>query len=74
MPGNSRACAAGGRRAVLIEKETMGKISILREFWDFLRVRKKWWLAPIIIFLVLLGALIILTEGSALAPFVYTLF
>jgi hypothetical protein len=52
----------------------MGKIAILREFWDFLRVRKKWWLAPIIIFLVLLGALIILTEGSALAPFVYTLF
>jgi hypothetical protein len=74
MSGNSRACAAGERRAVLIEKETMGKISILREFWDFLRVRKKWWLAPIIIFLVLLGALIILTEGSALAPFVYTLF
>jgi hypothetical protein len=52
----------------------MGKISILREFWEFLRVRKKWWLAPIIIFLVLLGALIIFTEGSALAPFVYTLF
>jgi hypothetical protein len=52
----------------------MGKISILREFWDFLKVRKKWWLAPIVLFLVLLGALIILTEGSALAPFVYTLF
>jgi hypothetical protein len=52
----------------------MGKISILREFWDFLKVRKKWWLAPIVLFLVLLGALIMLTEGSALAPFVYTLF
>jgi len=39
-----------------------------------MRVRKKWWLAPIIIFLALLGALIILTEGSALAPFIYTLF
>lgn len=52
----------------------MSKLSIIREFWDFLRVRKKWWLAPIIIFLLLLGALIILAEGSALAPFIYTLF
>lgn len=52
----------------------MGKLSILSEFWDFLKVRKKWWLAPIIIFLVLLGTLIILTEGSAVAPFIYTLF
>jgi hypothetical protein len=52
----------------------MGKIAILKEFWDFIRIRKKWWLAPIIIILVLLGALIVLTEGSALAPFIYTLF
>ncbi len=52
----------------------MGKLSIILEFWDFLRVRKKWWLAPIVIFLVLLGALIIFTEGSAVAPFIYTLF
>ena len=52
----------------------MGKLSILKEFWDFLKVRKKWWLAPIIIVLVLLGALIILTESSAVAPFIYTLF
>jgi hypothetical protein len=52
----------------------MGKLSIMREFWEFMKVRKKWWLAPIIIILVLLGALIILTEGSALAPFIYTLF
>ena len=52
----------------------MSKISIIREFWDFLKVRKKWWLIPIIVFLVLLGALIVLTEGSALAPFIYTLF
>jgi hypothetical protein len=44
------------------------------EFWDFLKVRKKWWLAPIVIFLVLLGALIGFTETSALAPFIYTLF
>jgi hypothetical protein len=52
----------------------MGKVSILSEFWDFLKVRKKWWLAPIVIFMVLLGALIVFTEGSALAPFIYTLF
>lgn len=52
----------------------MSKISIIKEFWSFLRVRKKWWLAPIIIMLVLLGALIIFTQGSALAPFIYALF
>lgn len=52
----------------------MGKLTIVKEFWDFFKIRKKWWLAPIIIFLLLLGALIILTEGSALAPFIYTLF
>jgi len=52
----------------------MSKLSIFKEFWDFLRIRKKWWLAPIVIFLILLGALIIFTETSALAPFIYTLF
>jgi len=52
----------------------MSKLSILAEFWEFLKERKKWWLLPIFIFLVLLGALIVLTEGSAVAPFVYTLF
>jgi hypothetical protein len=52
----------------------MGKLSILGEFFTFLKVRKKWWLAPIVIFLLLLGALIIFTEGSAVAPFIYTLF
>jgi hypothetical protein len=52
----------------------MSKISIMIEIWDFLRIRKKWWLTPIFIFLLLLGALIILTEGSVLAPFIYTLF
>jgi len=52
----------------------MSKISILKEFWLFLRERKKWWLAPILIFLLLLGLLIVFTEGSAIAPFIYTLF
>lgn len=52
----------------------MSKLSIISEFWDFMKVRKKWWLTPIVIFLVLLGALIMFTEGSAVAPFIYTLF
>ena len=52
----------------------MSKISILYEFWEFLKERKKWWLAPIIIFLVVFGTLIILTEGTAIAPFIYTIF
>jgi hypothetical protein len=52
----------------------MSKFSILAEFWSFLKVRKKWWLAPIILFLVLFGILVVLTEGSAIAPLVYTLF
>ena len=52
----------------------MGKLSIMKEFWDFLKVRKKWWMTPIIVVLVLLGALIVFSQGSALAPFIYTLF
>lgn len=52
----------------------MSKLSILSELWEFLKVRKKWWLMPIIVFLVLLGALIVLTQGSALAPFIYAIF
>ncbi|MDX2347490.1 MAG: DUF5989 family protein [Nitrospirota bacterium] len=48
--------------------------SFLAELWDFMRERKKFWLAPIIIMLLLLGGLIILSEGSAVAPFIYTLF
>lgn len=52
----------------------MGKLRVLKDFWEFLRERKKWWLAPIIIVLLLLGLLIVFTETSALAPFIYTLF
>ena len=52
----------------------MGKMSVLKDFWNFLKVRKKWWLAPIVLVLLLLGLLIIFTETSALAPFIYTLF
>jgi hypothetical protein len=46
----------------------------MRELWDFAKVRKKFWLLPIIITLLLLGTLLVLSQGSAVAPFVYTLF
>ena len=49
-------------------------IEFMKDLWLFMRVRKKFWLAPIIIVMVLLGALIVLTPGSAVAPFIYTLF
>ena len=45
-----------------------------KEFWDFMKVRKKYWLIPIFIVLVLFGGLIILSQGSAIAPFIYTIF
>jgi hypothetical protein len=52
----------------------MAKIEILKELWDFMKVRKRYWLAPIILILVLFGLLLVFTETSAVAPFVYTLF
>jgi len=52
----------------------MSKVGILKEFWDFLKIRKKLWLAPIVFILVLLGILIVVTGKTALAPFIYALF
>ena len=49
-------------------------MAFLSEFWNFLKVRKKFWLLPMLIMLVLFGGLIVLAQGSAIAPFVYTLF
>jgi hypothetical protein len=49
-------------------------MSFLREFWAFLRVRKKYWLLPVLVVTAVMGGLIILTQGSAVAPFIYTLF
>tara|TARA_B100001173_G_C15851319_1_gene488886 strand:+ start:69 stop:218 length:150 start_codon:yes stop_codon:yes gene_type:complete len=49
-------------------------MNFLKEFWEFLKVRKKYWLLPIIIILALFGGLIILSQGSAVAPFIYTIF
>jgi len=50
------------------------KLALLAEFWDFLKTRKKWWLGPIVFIMLLMSLLIVLTEGSAVAPFIYTLF
>ena len=49
-------------------------LSFLKEFWDFLKERKKYWLLPIIIVLAFFGILIVLSQGSAVAPFIYTIF
>ncbi len=51
-----------------------GRLSIFGEVWAFMRVRKKWWLGPILVTILLLSVLIVLTEGSAVAPFIYALF
>ena len=61
-----------------LNQKVKGKInfnmSFIKEFWEFLRIRKKYWLLPIILVLVLFGGLIVLSQGSAIAPFIYTIF
>ena len=52
----------------------MARRGIMGELWAFMRVRKKWWLLPIIVVLVAVGALLIFAQGSALAPFIYSIF
>ena len=52
----------------------MSKLAILREFWSFLRVSKKWWLVPIVALLLLLGFVLVFAESSAVDPFIYSLF
>jgi hypothetical protein len=52
----------------------LSKFAIVNDLWAFMRVRKKWWLGPIIVTMMLLSLLIVLTEGSAVAPFIYALF
>lgn len=49
-------------------------MELIKDLWEFMRERKKFWLAPVIVVMVLLGVLIVLTQGSAVAPFIYTLF
>ena len=52
----------------------MSQAGITRELWSFLKVRKKWWLLPIIVVLLLVGVLFVFAQGSVLAPFIYTIF
>jgi hypothetical protein len=52
----------------------MAQASLTRELWQFMRVRKKFWLLPIIVIMVLVGGLLVFAQGSALAPFIYTIF
>ena len=52
----------------------MSNGSLLRELWAFMRVRKKWWMLPIIAVMLLIGTLLVFAQGSVLAPFIYTIF
>ena len=56
------------------EETEMSKLQVVSELWQFMRQNKKYWLAPIVITLVLFGVLLVLAKGSAIAPFIYTLF
>ena len=62
------------RKKYWFNEETILMLSFLKEFLDFLKERKKYWLLPIIIVLALFGMLIVLSQGSAVAPFIYTIF
>ncbi len=52
----------------------MSRTSMPRQLWEYLRVRKKWWLVPIVMVMLVVGALLVFAQGSALAPFIYTIF
>jgi hypothetical protein len=52
----------------------MSSIALVRELWAFMKARKKWWLLPVIVIMLLIGTLIAFAQGSALAPFIYTIF
>lgn len=52
----------------------MSNLTLLRELWAFMKVRKKWWLLPVILLMLAVGMLIVFAQGSALAPFIYTIF
>ncbi len=69
-----RAGTAGASARVDQEPVLRAEMSFLREFWAFMRVRKKFWLMPIFFMMFLFGGLVVLTQGSAVAPFIYTVF
>ena len=55
-------------------KDGKNQMGFFAEFWDYMRVRKKFWLLPVFMVMIVLGGLLVLTQGSAVAPFIYTLF
>jgi len=57
-----------------MDQNKVSKISIIKELWSFLMSRKKWWLIPLVVILIIFGLLIIFAGSSALAPFIYTIF
>jgi hypothetical protein len=57
-----------------LRRRAMGQMGLARELWSFLKIRKKWWLLPLIMVLLLFGMLFVLVQGSVLAPFIYTVF
>lgn len=65
---------AGTMKVCSKEINPMSKMYVLQEFWRFVKYHKKWWLLPILVISVILGALLVLTQSSALAPFIYALF
>lgn len=65
-----RRARAAGRRSPT-EEDAMGRAG---DIWDFLKTRKKWWLTPVIIVLILLSVVLVLSQGSAVAPFIYAIF
>ncbi|MGE0352574.1 MAG: DUF5989 family protein [Gemmatimonadales bacterium] len=52
----------------------MARTTLMGELWSFMKVRKKWWLMPVLLLLLLIGAFLVFAQGSALAPFIYTIF
>ena len=76
--GPERASAARHGTSILDGTATrggvMGSASLAKELWAFMRMRKKWWLLPILAVMLLVGALLVFAQGSVLAPFIYTIF
>lgn len=58
----------------ILTASIMDKLGIIKEFWQFIRARKKWWLLVVSVCILLLGSIIVLSQGSAAAPFIYTIF
>jgi hypothetical protein len=74
MTRDESNAADGGFQAASLEKENMANPSLIGEFWEFIKYRKRYWLLPIVVVMLLLGGLIVFTETSAVAPFIYALF